>query len=584
MKYPTLYEQATSRQMVDTFHGYNHNLRIAEGEFFDMKNLTADHFPMLATRRLRGTVAKYDNPAGIIAKDSIAVVDGSAVVYNGYRIDMGLSDVAPKQLVSMGAYLVIFPDKKYLNTADIEDHGDLEATWEAGERIVSYAPCSVSGEPYENTMIQANEPSNPSNGDYWVDTSGEQHVLMQYSSSSAMWVQIPTVYTKISATGIGELFMEYDGVTISGCRFTGDSSVVAQVEELNATKVIYKRDNDYIVVVGMLDYAFDQTGGVTVKRSVPDMDYVCEAGNRLWGCKYGLVNGEPINELYGSKLGDFKNWNCFLGISTDSWAASVGSDGQFTAAVNYLGHPTFFKENVIHTISISSAGAHQVQETICSGVQKGSWLSPVVAGEILYYKGLTAIYAYDGSQPVRVSDQFGGVRYRNAVAGSVGGKYYISMQDDSNDWHLFCLDTAKGIWVREDSTQAMMFAAADDDLYFLKTSGELVSVNGWAGTKEEDIQWEAVSGVQYYRYAGKKYVSRYNFRIKLDPEASVKLYIQYDSSGDWEERGTIYGGPLGTVTLPVIPRRCDHLQYKLVGNGEFRLFSIARIFEEGSDM
>ena len=80
MKYPTLYEQATSRQMVDTFHGYNHNLRIAEGEFFDMKNLTADHFPMLATRRLRGTVAKYDTPAGIMAKDSLAVVDGSAVV------------------------------------------------------------------------------------------------------------------------------------------------------------------------------------------------------------------------------------------------------------------------------------------------------------------------------------------------------------------------------------------------------------------------------------------------------------------------------------------------------------------------
>lgn len=584
MKYPTLYEQATSRQMVDTFHGYNHNLRIAEGEFYDMKNLTADHFPMLATRRLRGTVATYDNPAGLIAKDAIAVVDGAAVVYNGYRIEMGLSDVTPKQLVSMGAYLVIFPDKKYLNTADIEDFGDLEATWEAGTLPISYAPCSVNGDNYENAMIQATEPGSPENGDYWIDTSSEPHALMQYSSSSAMWVQIPTVYTKISAVGIGELFMDYDGVTLSGCSYTGDSSVEAQIEELNTAKVIYKRDKDYIVVVGMLDKACEQTGGVTVKRAVPDMDYVCEAGNRLWGCKYGLVNGETVNELYGSKLGDFKNWNCFLGISTDSWAASVGSDGQFTAAVNYLGHPTFFKENVIHTIIISSSGAHQTQETICSGVQKGSWRSPVVAGEILYYKGLTAVYAYDGSQPVRVSDQFGGVRYRNAVAGSVGGKYYISMQDDSSVWHLFCYDTSKGIWVREDNTEVMMFTSVDDDLYFLKASGELVSVNGWEGTKEEGIQWEAVSGVQYYRYAGKKYVSRYNFRIKLDPGASVKLYIQYDSSGDWEERGTIYGGPLGTVTLPVIPRRCDHLQYKLVGNGEFRLFSIARIFEEGSDV
>lgn len=584
MKYPTLYELATSKQMVDTFLGYNHNLRIAEGEFYDMKNLTADHFPMLASRRLRGSVATYNNPAGLIAKDALAVVDGSAVVYNGYRIEMGLSDIRPKQLVSMGAYMVIFPDKKYLNTADTEDFGSLEASWEAGTLPITYAPCSVNGELYENTVIQGTEPTAPANGDYWVDTSSEPHTLMQYSSASAMWVQIPTVYTRISATGIGALFMDYDGVTISGCSYEGDSSVERQIAELNATKVIYKRDEDYIIVVGMLDQACTQTGGVRVKRSVPDMDYVCEAGNRLWGCKYGLIQGEPINEIYGSKLGDFKNWNCFMGISTDSWAASVGSDGQFTAAVNYLGHPTFFKENVIHTVMISSSGAHQIQETNCSGVQKGSWLSPVVAGEILYYKGLTAVYAYDGSQPVRVSDQLGSVRYRNAVAGSVGGKYYISMQDDAGAWHLFCLDTAKGLWVREDDTQAVMFAAVDEDLYFLNAAGELVSVNGWDGVKEDGIEWEAVSGVQYYRYAGKKYVSRYNFRIKLDPGASVKLYIQYDSSGEWEERGTIHGGPLGTVTLPVVPRRCDHLQFKLVGNGEFRLFSIARVFEEGSDV
>ena len=36
--------------------------------------------------------------------------------------------------------------------------------------------------------------------------------------------------------------------------------------------------------------------------------------------------------------------------------------------------------------------------------------------------------------------------------------------------------------------------------------------------------------------------------------------------------------------MPVIPRRCDHVQLKLSGKGEMRLFSIARILELGSDM
>lgn len=67
-----------------------------------------------------------------------------------------------------------------------------------------------------------------------------------------------------------------------------------------------------------------------------------------------------MNEVYGCKLGDFKNWTCYAGLSTDSWAAQVGSDGAWTGAVNYQGYPTFFKETVLHRISVSGAGAHRV--------------------------------------------------------------------------------------------------------------------------------------------------------------------------------------------------------------------------------
>lgn len=92
-------------------------------------------------------------------------------------------------------------------------------------------------------------------------------------------------------------------------------------------------------------------------RTAPDMDFVCQCGNRLWGCRYGNDGEKNINELYCCALGDFKNWNQYLGLSTDSWRASVGSDGVWTGAVNYLGSPVFFKENCIHRISVSSSGA-----------------------------------------------------------------------------------------------------------------------------------------------------------------------------------------------------------------------------------
>ena len=75
MKYPVLKVPGSSRNMVDTFMGYNHNLRIGDGEFFNMKNMTSDYYPVLSPRGTRGVYAKPSNPQGLIAKDALCYVD-----------------------------------------------------------------------------------------------------------------------------------------------------------------------------------------------------------------------------------------------------------------------------------------------------------------------------------------------------------------------------------------------------------------------------------------------------------------------------------------------------------------------------
>ena len=47
-------------------------------------------------------------------------------------------------------------------------------------------------------------------------------------------------------------------------------------------------------------------------------------------------SGEAVNEIYASKLGDFRNWRCFEGLSTDSYAAARGSDGAFTLSLIHI--------------------------------------------------------------------------------------------------------------------------------------------------------------------------------------------------------------------------------------------------------
>ena len=588
--FPTVASPSTQRHVTDVFRGYDHNPRIAEGNFYHMENLTSDRYPLLSNRRPRGHIADLTAPQGLLGKGQLAYIDAGHLYYGGLDVTayfhaqgLMISD-GPKQLVSMGAYLIIYPDKLYMNTEDFSDCGSMEAYYstQAGDEI-TYTICTADGEDYGVPVVSDTEPPEPKGGDLWIDSSSVPHSLMRYSAQSGMWAAIPTVYVKIAAKGIGTGFRAYDGVTVQGAESEA-ADVNAQLSALCGSKVIYARGEDYIVVTGLLDVAYTQTAGtLTVSRTMPDVDYLTEAGNRLWGCKYGLVNGKTVNEIYCCALGDFRNWNRFLGISTDSYAASVGTDGPWTGAVTHLGYPIFFKEHCMHKVYVSAAGAHSIVETACRGVERGSERSLTVVGERLLYRSPAGIMVYDGSLPQCISGALGETVYRNAAAGALGDKYYVSMTDEGGAAHLFVYDTRRGFWHREDDTRVLWFARKGSELYFIDDKGGLWCVCGSEGDLEGDVCWQADTGIMGYATVEQKYVSRFLLRMRLEEGASMDAFIRYDSCGDWHHAGHAEGGGLSTFLLPVRPRRCDHFELRLQGVGDVCLYSFARVFEKGSD-
>ena len=579
MRYPTLATMQTSREMLDVFKGYNHNLRIGNGEFYEMENLSSDHYPILSPRTKRGVYASPGIPQGMVAKDSLCYIDGGDFIMNEYRIPMGLTaDEEPKTLISMGAYVIIMPDKKYINTKDVTEYGSIEKeVTTAG--TVTFTLCKVDGAEYENVATQAMAPASPANMALWIDTSSVPHTLKQYSATSAMWSAIATTYIKIQATGIGLPFEVNDGVTISGVADTA-------LADLNASTVIWAKGDNYIVVKGILDKVTTQTASVKVERKMPNMDFIIESGNRLWGCRYGVaLNGLVVNEIYASKLGDFKNWNCFMGISTDSYAASVGTDGQFTGAITHLGYPLFFKENCMHKVYGSYPANYQIQATTLRGVQKGCHRSLATVNEVLYYKSRSGICAYDGSLPAEVSSALGDVMYDNAVAGALGNKYYVSMSDSEGAYHMFVYDTVKGMWHREDSTQAVDFCNCRGDLYFIDRSTKQIKTVKGSGLRDENpFKWSAITGFIGTDSPDKKYISRMDVRMKLDVGTRVTFFAEYDSSGEYEYLFTMTGKSLQSFSVPIRTRRCDHLRLRIMGEGEAKIFSICKTIEWGSDL
>ncbi|MCI8348675.1 MAG: hypothetical protein HFE74_04455 [Firmicutes bacterium] len=578
MLFPLINEPGQSRLFQQEFKGYNHNLRIGEGEFYNTKNLTNEYYPVLSERKRRGFVRELTDAQGMISKDSIAYVDNHKLYYNDAEV-VGLTlTEGEKQLVSMGAYICIFPDKKYVNTKDFTDYGSMEAEKETtGDVKLSLS--KRDGTEYSNVSTTA--PEVPENGVLWLDTSGEKHVLKQYSEEAAMWMEVATTYIKITATEIGKRFNEGDGVHISG--LTTDGVLKSQVEALNGNQIIQSKGDNFIVVIGLVDTVHLQTEPVTVKRKLPEMDFVCEAGNRLWGCFYGNVDGKTVNELYCCKLGDFKNWYVYSGVSTDSWAASLGSDGQFTGAITHLGCPIFFKEDCFHKVYVSSAGAHQIVNVEARGIQKGSHKSAVIVNETLFYKSRSDVCYYDGSLPTGISSALGSEKYYNGVSGAFGSKYYISMDDSDGLSHLFVFDIEKGTWIHEDNVRAKFFVKNKDELYMI-CDNQLWALNGTVGTLEDSFEWSFETGNFGYTYPDKKYLSRFNLRLGMQEGTSMTVYVQYNSDGVWHEKGTISKAALNTFTLPIIPVRCDHMKVKIEGTGSFKLYSIAKILEEGSDV
>ena len=140
MKLPYIEETSQSRIVTETFYGYNNHLKIAINEFADMENISCRDYPMIGTRPKRGTAAALTAPQGMISKDALLYVDAGKVFYNGAEVTgLTLTPTGEKQIVSMGAYAVFFPDKKYLNTADLSDHGGLDAAWTAEADTVPLA-------------------------------------------------------------------------------------------------------------------------------------------------------------------------------------------------------------------------------------------------------------------------------------------------------------------------------------------------------------------------------------------------------------------------------------------------------------
>lgn len=576
---PYLQQRGRNRSITTDFRGLNLSQGIGDGEWAWMQNMDTREYPAVARRQKRVHVATLNKPNGLCATDRLCFVDGVKFYYNGFYY--GDVEDSEKTLVPMGAKIAIFPDKKLFDTTTLS-FTDMEQK-NVSSGTVSVTLAKGDGTPYGEYTEGGTAPENPENGQLWLDTSGDAPVMKTWSEAQGLWVAEATTYVLVSATGLGQGMKALDGVTVSGLEEAG----------LNGDWILTDAGPDYILFTGILQKALTQAGEVRVERTCPEMDFVVEKDNRLWGCS------SADHEIYCCKLGDPTNWRAYQGVATDSYAVTVGTPGPFTGAAVSGSAVIFFKENCLHRVYGTQPSNFTVYVDNLRGVQQGCHKSAVRVNEYLYYKSVFDVCVYADSEVAGISAALGTESYKNAVAGVCGNRLYLSMEDQEGAWQLLVYDTAAGVWTREDGTHALGFASCLTETFMLRADGELYALLPGEYNKDffmvgsdytvyaqeetdEEVSWELRTGEILRELPDHKYIGKIQLYLELDPGARAEVALRRDG-GAWETVQELSGGDQRRCTLPIYPRRCDRMEIRLTGVGHARLVNWSKYVGYGSE-
>lgn len=550
-------------ESAEVFGGIDRSNGTPLGYWQELVGMDFTAYPALRTCKPFSYKELPDGITGYMFKNGkIVYTKADGIYIDGKKTGVELS-AGEKRLVGMGAYILVLPDEALVNTAD----DPISVTFPTKHRL--------DGSLFEYNQNQT-RPSVSIFKRLYIDVAKDSAELSYYDEGDQVRIAYSYNGKKKYLTAKIKSISE-ESYTGSGC-----VSVNLDTSLYNDTHYFYTegRRMESFRVVCIKD--------AVISKLLPAMDFVVEHNNRLWGCS------SENHEIYCSKLGSAVEWGNYDGISTDAWAATVGSDGDFTGACVYADSVLFFKENCVHIVYGTKASNFTVSTIRLRGVQKGSDGSLCISGGLLYYKAPEGVFCFNGSAAQRIDSKLGGDIAETAVM-TADGRYIVMAVEDGT---VYFYDKRYSAWYERKLDNVRSAHEVNGRLYAVTKDGNgKMNLVRLVGTEDDfkmqsENSFEAVSGnigrgKVYNIY---KKLRAYMVRGGENKYTDISVYVSSDG-GEWKKVFGSDGAECGSeeiITAPMIPLRCRTLKIKISGKvsneAYLVLYGIYLDSEKGSEI
>lgn len=291
------------------------------------------------------------------------------------------------------------------------------------------------------------------------------------------------------------------------------------------------------------------------------------------------VFGVKGNQIFASKQGDFKEWNVFEQLNTDSWATDVAGAVTFKTIGTYQNHVVVQSEVNMFELYGYKPANFQLQET----VKVGSFVHGYVEiNSALYFVNREGIYVFTGGLPRKISGNLD-MAIESAEVGSDGRRLFASVNVGAS-YKLFVYDTETGTFYQEDNLRVLQFALHAGYLHAMCNDGKIIIFNANNSHSQtwppETVEWAFTTTELKEDTSARGGIKTIEIYCEMGERASMNIFVKGDSDPDWAMVKSFDSETHRNLLIPVIlSKNCYKI--KVEGRGYVKISSIKRTVQRG---